>query len=54
MPPKKQPFRLVLIPKKKHFSPNLTQNKSFGKWWNYLILPSSPKKNPFGKEKKNS
>jgi hypothetical protein len=37
-------------PPKKIISPNPTQKNSFGKWWNYLVLPSSPQKIPFGKE----
>jgi hypothetical protein len=51
MPPKKQPFEFIPIPKKFTY-PNPFKKTSFGKEWNYPILPSSPKKNPFEKEKK--
>jgi len=34
---------LVLIPKKNHLSQSHSKN-SFGKWWNYFVFPSSPKK----------
>jgi hypothetical protein len=37
---------------KKITYPNPLKKASFGKGWNYPILPSSPKKNPFGKEKR--
>jgi hypothetical protein len=50
MPPKKQTLGLVPIPNKIHFSQSLKKN-SFGKGWNLSILPYSPKKSPFGKEK---
>jgi len=46
MPPKKQPFGLVPYPKKLTY-PNPLRKSSFGKGWNYPILPSSPKINPF-------
>jgi hypothetical protein len=50
MPPKKQPFELVPIPKEFTY-PNPLKKSSFGKGWNYPILLFSPKKNPFEKEK---
>jgi hypothetical protein len=50
MPLKKQPFGLVPIPKKFTY-PNPLKKTFFGKGWDYPILPSSPKKNPFEKKK---
>jgi hypothetical protein len=43
---KKQPFGLVPIPKKFTY-PNPLKKTSFGKRWNYPIVPSSHNKNPF-------
>jgi hypothetical protein len=43
-------FWVSPIPKTIHLSQSF-KKKSFGKGWNYPILPSSPKKIPFEKEK---
>jgi hypothetical protein len=51
MPPKKQTFGFVPIQKNIYLSQSLKKT-SFEKGWNYPILPSSPKKYPFEKEKK--
>jgi hypothetical protein len=49
MPPKKQTFGLVPLPKKIHLSQSF-KKKLFWKGVEFLVLPS-PKKNPFGKIK---
>jgi hypothetical protein len=51
MPPKKQPFGLVPIPKKIHLSQSLKEKPPLERGGITPILPSSQKKNPFEKEK---
>jgi hypothetical protein len=50
MPPKKQTFEISPHPKKNSPLP-IPLNIFFAKGWNYRILPSSPKNNPFEKGK---
>jgi len=50
MPPKKQTFGLLPLRKKIHLSQSFKKNL-FWKGMEFPVLPSLPKKNPFGKIK---
>jgi hypothetical protein len=50
MPPKKQTFGLILIPKKIHLSQSLKKKTSFGKGGITSSSPPHPTKNLFEKK----